>query len=176
MAPYARWMGEAIHGSSPWAADRTDEPAMSASPTARRLLAWAQARSLFVQRHVDTLAVLLAALAWPAPGSTKEVSRERARLAWAQLAGVLSHAEVVKGAKPPPLHADASRKAAHEETSVEHVQKAREEFDEPAPKELPKLPDTTGWLATRHAGLLFWLSRIAASDAFEWLDSLPDAP
>jgi hypothetical protein len=175
-AAYARWMGEAIHGSSPGADDPTDEPAMRSSPAAQRLLAWAQTRSLFVQRHVDTLAVLLAALTWPASGSAKEVSRQRARLARARLAAALSRAEVAKGGKPPSSHAAATREAHHEDTPVEQAQRPRTEHDEPAPRELPKLPDTTGWQATRHAGLLFWLSRIAAIGVFEWLDELPDAP
>ena len=177
--PYARWMGESIHGSSAWAKEPTDEPATHASQAAQRLLAWAQARSLFAQRHVDTLAVLLAALAWPASGSTTEVSRQRARLAWTRLAGALSRAEVANGAndvKPSPLHADATPKTHHEDTPVEHAREPRTEHDKPASRELPNLPDTTGWQATQHAGLLLWLNRIATSGVFEWLDSLPDAP
>ncbi len=174
--PYARWMGDAIHGASPLTEDVADEPGMRGSPAARRLLVWAQARSHFVQRHVATLAVLLAALVWPASGSTNEVSRQRARLAWARLAGALSRAEVAKSAKPSPSHATPTPGDLREDMQIEPTQKPRDEHDEPAPRELPKLPDTTAWQATRHAGLLFWLSRIAASGALEWLDQQADAP
>ena len=182
-APYVHWIGEVIHGASPFGGDTAEGLEIGSSLSARQLLAWAEARPHFVQRHVDTLAVLLAALAWPAMGSTGEVSRRRASMAGKRLVGALSRAEVAHGVTTLPAHAKATQPAARDASAIERDEASiktetapHETLGTPTPPELPALPDTTQWQSARWAGALFWLSRISTSDAFDWLDSQQDAP
>lgn len=162
-APYARWVGQAVQTEPSPAAETPDAIELRASAEARKLLAWAAARPYVVERHVDTLAVLLAALVWPPHVEQGDVLRRRTGLARATLAPAkarIGEAPLIR--LPPSRHtlddAEAEIPVAPEQTR------------------LPELPDPAQWQPTAWAGALFWLGRIAASDAFAWIGQQAELP
>jgi hypothetical protein len=153
----------------PLASAAEDVVDIDGSSAGRRLLAWAAARPYLVRRHLEILAVLLAALVWPAVGRGGEAARRRRGLA---------HARLV--APPPRMRPDRALVAAdgmQAELARHPADEATEQAGAtPALPELPELPEPERWQPTRWAGALFWLGRMAASGAFEWLDRQEDAP
>jgi hypothetical protein len=151
-------------------ADRSEDAELRTSAVAQRLIAWAAARSYFVARHADTLAVLLAALAWPATGQRTDAVRRRIDVARAQFSP--AHTRVAPSSPPHPDSVE------REPVEIPHTAIAEETrlAPDPEPPALPELLEPAEWQPTAFAGALLWLSRIASSGVFEWIDALADPP
>lgn len=169
IAPYARHNNKEWRGDLP-SAPGPEEAELRASPAAQRLTAWAAARPYFAERHADTLAVLLAAVVWPAANDRSGAAQRRIALARARLSPAPARIASPQVPRPQPsAHAQepGHRIALVEETSLAPGQ---------TPPALPELPEPDEWQPTAFAGALFWLGRIAPSGIFEWIDQLADPP
>ena len=174
-APYAWWVSQAVQTETPPAAEAPDAIELRASAEARKLLAWAAARPYVVERHVETLAVLLAALVWPSHVEQDEVLRRRVGLARANLAPAKARIGEAPLIRLPPSRftpEDAEAEIPARSNIAEETDPAPEQ----TPPKLPELPDPAQWQPTAWAGALFWLGRIAASGAFAWIEQQAELP
>ena len=166
------------------AASGTALPAETAwNAKAQSLLRWAAARGWFVQRHRDLLTVLLCACQEPTHAATESSLQRQLAAARRTLAALLP--ATAPGAVPPPSAAPAQPRAVAATTASPSSNLANPVQPQapspvqstPAQRRLPELPQPQTWLATRFAGALFWLSRIAAAGALkppeEGEDALP---
>lgn len=113
------------------------------------LLRWAEARRHFAAPHRAVLAVLIAALAWPAAGAPPILRRARLEAVRERLAKAVTSS----GATPA---ASARAEAVPPRTR-----------DDGLPP-LSGLPQASEWLLTAWGGALFWLGRIPAGDLLAW--------
>ena len=179
-ARYVSSGSAAMSREQPDDAEPADSADIAASAPARALVAWARTRSYFVERHIDVLSVLLAALVWPGPGHAGEGSRRRVRLVRTQLVTASMRAAVAHRAAPsmPPAVESAGQvlPAPIVERGGQHNPDDTPSSPPELARELPALPDSATWLQTEWGGALFWLGRMAASGAFNELGFQRDAP
>lgn len=142
-------------------------------PQTRQWLHWAAARAPFAARHVELLSVLLAALKWPASGLAPAVLRARLAAVRAELASAVGEAGARRWGSASWPAADAAsvvqRPAATAGLARDGVEEAGEPPEARHLPELPELPDAGRWQTTDWGGLLFWLGRLPASGALDWL-------
>ena len=150
---------------------------LRASAEARDLLRWAAARGHFAARHLDPLSVMLAALVWSAAATPTATVRGRLFAARAELLAAIAIGDV----------AGTHRLARGAAQPAGEPVRAGEEGPAPAgplaaiaePEAVPALPESPGaidWHGTDWGGALFWLARLAADGALEWLAEQPALP
>lgn len=148
-----------------------------ASSAAQALHAWMAARPLLARQHREVLAVLHAALAWPAAGLPADSLQRQWAAARAAMARLFPAAPPL--ASPPPrppaqplrpIHRQPAAQAAS--TSTAGPSPGFTDSDKPqappthgtAPAHdapaAPALLDTSTWHPTQWGGVLFWLARM----------------
>ncbi|MEW6705791.1 MAG: hypothetical protein AB1430_13180 [Pseudomonadota bacterium] len=163
------------------AAPRTD-PAPAAPDAAEHplpqsalaLLQWAAARPYLAQTHRQTLAVLLAALAWPAHATPQRVLRQRLAAARQHLAKALPVAPRL--APPARAQGTGSTAPAPQAPAAPPHELARQPAREAAAPQPPELPEPDEWQPTRFGGALFWLGRFGTSGVLDTLAQDDQAP
>jgi len=166
-APYAGIVASpaATAAAGAHASALQNDAALPTSGEAHDLLNWAAARPHFAVRHADTLAILIAALAWPAIGTVGSDLRPR-------VAALVERLAVLTG-KRPARDRDAGATGAPAAALPAITAPAMR--DEAALPRLPALPGQFEWQQTRWAGALFWLGRLSATDMLAWLESAQHA-
>ena len=167
-APYLQ-----LHATSPAHGQAPDAGAPAkpdaAWPTAAlALIGWARSRPALAQRHRDALAPLLAAIAWPAPGTADPALRLWLNHAQAEIASAAAGARPTPpGFKPMPQDRSAAAIAASENGPDPAPAAAIKPLAVPA-----ELSATETRHATRWGGALFWLTRLG--EAWRELDPQPE--
>jgi len=150
--------------------------ALADDPATRDWLPWAATRAPFAAEHLDILSVLLAALRWPAAGTSATVAGQRLAAVRAELRAAIGAAEPLRLGVRTPTAGEAARPATAP-LAVAGAEVAGSSV-RPLPP-LPELPDVCAasvWQATGWGGLLFWLARLPASGALTWLAEQPELP
>lgn len=148
-APYA----DLVTAASMPPTEQDPDVILPASGVVHSLLVWATSRPHFAARHSTTLAILIAALAWPMTTRGSGAARSRATAIVARLSTITGKrsAQAVEAGVAPALAS------------------ARDEATLPS---LPALPEQVEWLPTNWGGSLFWLGRMPATDLLVWLESI----
>ncbi|WP_300450143.1 hypothetical protein [Accumulibacter sp.] len=146
-------------------------------PQTRQWLHWAAARAPFAARHVDLLSVLLAALKWPAEGMPPAVLRARLATVRAELAAAVGEAGArrwVSASRPAEAPSVVPLPTATAGMARDGLEEAYEPQQAHRLPDLPELPEAGRWETTDWGGLLFWLGRLPASGALDWLAAQPE--
>jgi hypothetical protein len=122
------------------------------------LLGWAAARHHLAAAHLDVLPVLVAALAWPAAGTSHRLRAERLNAVHAHLRRALRTALQVSDAGQHIAPAAPNQ-------ATRHPAELRAEGLRPLPA-LPRVESP--WITTAWAGALFWLGRVPAGHLLAW--------
>lgn len=158
------------------ASDGEVAAALADDPGTRDWLRWAAMRAPFAAEHLDILSVLLAALRWPAVGTSASVASQRLAAVRAELRAAIGAAEPLRLAVRTPTAGEAVRSAtAPLAASGTEVAGSRVKSLPPLP-ELPDLHEAGVWHDTDWGGALFWLGRLPASGALSWLAEQPELP
>lgn len=142
------------------------EPTLLISGEARVLLSWATARPYFVAPHADTLAVLIAALAWPTPGAGDGVLQARLSIVQANLNAAIGKHNKIQANNGAQISLTRPESNLSPTSDTPPAPAVRDSEDLPP---LPALPEQVEWLPTNWAGALFWLGRLPASGILDWI-------
>lgn len=154
---------ESLRGGASWSSGL-------ASPLAVELNVWLQRRPHLAVRHGETLAVLLAALAWPDQGSDEQVVQARLSVVWERVRAAAQSLELrtVQAASRSSLApAAAPDGMAHESAPAQSPASVLVQSSEATETALgedvpaaPSLPELQQWVDTDWAGALFWLRQL----------------
>ncbi|MDB5860572.1 MAG: hypothetical protein JWQ76_4261, partial [Ramlibacter sp.] len=156
-------------------ASESPEAVLAWNPAAQALLRWAADRGWFVQRHRDVVVVLLCACQRPAQGLTEASLQRHVAVASRTLDALLPGATPAAAKAPAGANAATPTSPASTPARPVQLQPPTPAQATPAQRRLPELLQPEDWLATRFAGALFWLSRIAAADVLDELEDSDDA-
>jgi len=137
-----------------------DEEALRHSDDAAALFAWAAARPHLARRHAGVLAVLLAGAVWPSAPAHGDVPRRRLAMLAQRFAGPSLRPPIFERDRAMPSPRRAPRAPTMPRADAPASPVDAQEALAAAPS-LPELPEPSTWHATRFAGALFWLGRIA---------------